>query len=176
MRCGCQAAPPQQEMCLALAKPQPPQTTSTAWPQQPVQAPPHLLHTAEAALDLAVPHGMPRAGHSHNGRPLCAVVAEHCLLIIWKTSEIHKNSKLINHLSRPQHPVQAPPHLLHTPEAVFHLSVPHGMPRAGPLHASRALCAVVAEHCLLIWKFPQIHKTATPTTQRSCRVDKLDCL
>ena len=36
---------------------------------------------AEAAFDLAVPHGMLRAGHSHTGRALCAVVAECCLLL-----------------------------------------------------------------------------------------------
>ena len=40
----------------------------------PVQAPLPMLHTAEAAFDLAVPHGMPRAGHPHTGRALCAVV------------------------------------------------------------------------------------------------------
>ncbi len=61
------------------AKLSPPQTTCQALLQPPVQAPPHLLHTAEAASDLAVPDGMPRAGHSHTGRALYAVVAECCL-------------------------------------------------------------------------------------------------
>ena len=47
-----------------------------ALPQAPVQGEPNLLQNAEAAFGLAVPHGMPRAGHSHTGRALCAVVAE----------------------------------------------------------------------------------------------------
>ena len=59
----------------------PPRTTCQALPLPPVQAPPHLLHTTETAFDLAVPHSMLRAGHSHNGRALCAVVAECCLLL-----------------------------------------------------------------------------------------------
>ena len=37
------------------------QTTCTAVRQPPVQAPPDLLTTAQAAFDLAVAHGMPRA-------------------------------------------------------------------------------------------------------------------
>ena len=60
------------ECCLLLwkfpqtGKPHPQRTTCTAppLPQLPVQAPQLLLHAAEAAFDLAVPHGMPRAGHS----------------------------------------------------------------------------------------------------------------
>ena len=47
---------------------QPPQTTCSALPQPPVQDKLHLLRTAEAAFDLAVPHGMLRADHSHTGR------------------------------------------------------------------------------------------------------------
>ena len=59
------------------AKPQPPQTTCPARPQHPVQAPSHQVHTAGAAFDLAVAHGMPRAGHSHTGRaPLCGMVSK----------------------------------------------------------------------------------------------------
>ena len=54
----------------------PPQITSPALPQHPVQASPRLLHTAEASLDLAVGNGTPRAGHPHTGRCLCGVVAE----------------------------------------------------------------------------------------------------
>ena len=46
-----------------------------------MQAPPHLLHKAEAPFVLAVPHGMPRAGHSHAGRALWAMVDECCLLL-----------------------------------------------------------------------------------------------
>ena len=46
------------------AKPQLPQTTCPALPQPPVQAPSHLLHTAEGAFDLAVPYDMARAHHS----------------------------------------------------------------------------------------------------------------
>ena len=56
------------------------QTTCTALPQPPVQAPPALLTTAEGPFDLAVAQGVPRAGHSHTGGgALCAVVAEHSL-------------------------------------------------------------------------------------------------
>ena len=67
------------------SKPHPPQTTCPALPQPPGQAPPHLMHTAEAASDLAVPHGMLRAGHSHTGRALCNVGVEQCLHN-WKTT------------------------------------------------------------------------------------------
>ena len=62
---------------------QPPQTTTCpALPQPPAQAPQHLLHTAEAAFDISQPYDMPRAGHSHASRALCAVVAECCLLFL----------------------------------------------------------------------------------------------
>ena len=50
------------------------QTTCTAVPQPPVQAPPDLLTTAQAAFDLAVAQGMPRAGHPYTGGSLCTVV------------------------------------------------------------------------------------------------------
>jgi len=57
------------------------QTTCTALPQPPVQAPPDLLTTAQGAFDLAVGQGMPRAGgHPYTGGALCAVVAKHSLL------------------------------------------------------------------------------------------------
>ena len=62
------------------AKPQPPQTTCPGLPQPPVQAHPHLMHTAEAVFDLAVPHGAPRTCHQHTGRALCTVVAERRIL------------------------------------------------------------------------------------------------
>ena len=52
------------------------EASCTAGPQPPVQAPPDLLTTAQGAFDLAVAQGMPRAGHSHTGGALCAVVAE----------------------------------------------------------------------------------------------------
>ena len=56
------------------------QTTCAAVPQPLVQASLDLLATAQAAFDLAVAQGMPRAGHSHTGGALCAVVvAEHRL-------------------------------------------------------------------------------------------------
>ena len=71
------------------AKPQPPQTTCPDLLQHPVQASPHLLHTVEAAFDLAVANGMPRAGHSHTGRALCTVVAE-CCLLHWKSPQTLK--------------------------------------------------------------------------------------
>ena len=45
------------------AKPRPPQTTCPALPQHPVQPPPHLLHSAEPAFELAVPHNMLSAGY-----------------------------------------------------------------------------------------------------------------
>ena len=58
------------------AKLHPPQTTCPARTQHPV------LHFIEAVLfDLAVANGMPRAGHSHNGKTLCTVVAEQRLHI-----------------------------------------------------------------------------------------------
>ena len=80
------------------AKPQPPESTCTATlPQPPAQAPPPLLHTAEAAFDFTLPHGMPRAGHSHTGRVLCAVVAE-CCLLLWNSPHTGKTATPTNHL------------------------------------------------------------------------------
>ena len=57
------------------------QTTCTAVPQPPAQPPPDLLTTAQPTFDLAVAHGMPRAGPSLTGRGLCAVIAKSCLLL-----------------------------------------------------------------------------------------------
>ena len=120
------------------------------------------LHVSE----LAMAHDMPRAGHSHTGRALCAVVAEQCLRI-WKTPAFSKTArptKKYTRPARPPHPVQAPPHLLHTSEAAFELAGAHGMTSAGHSHTGGALCAVVAECCLLLlWKSPQTGgKTSTP--------------
>ena len=110
-----------------------------------------MLHTSEAAFDLAVPHGMPRTGHPHTGGALCAVVAE-CCLLLWKSSHAGKTATSTNHCpALPQLHVKARPHLIHTAEAAFDLVVPHGMPRAGHPHTGRALCAVVAECCLFRW-------------------------
>ena len=112
------------------AKPQAPQTTCpNALQQPPVQAPPHMLHTAEPAFALFVSNGMPRAGHSHAGRALCTVVAE------W-------------HL-RLKHPVQAPPHLLNTARAASDLAMANGMPRAGHSHTGSVLCTVVVKRHFL---------------------------
>ena len=77
------------------AKLQPPRTTCPALPQPPV-APQHLLHTADAVFNLAVPHGMPRAGHSLTGRALCAVVAE-CCILLWKPSQNSRTAPPTNH-------------------------------------------------------------------------------
>ena len=41
--------------------------------QHPVQAPSHQLNIEKTVFDLAVAHGMPRAGHPHTGRALCAM-------------------------------------------------------------------------------------------------------
>ena len=139
------------EKLQKAAKPhQPPQTTCPARQQHPVQAPPLLLHTTETAFDLAVSHGIPRAGHSHTGRAVCPVVAEQRLL----SRKTHKAAKpqtpKTTFSARPQHPVQAPPHLLHhTAGYALNLAVPHGMPGAGHAHSGRALCTVVAESHLL---------------------------
>ena len=63
----------------------------------------------------------------------------------------------------PQHPLQAPPRLLHTEDTAFDLAVAHGIPRAVHLHTCSALRAVVVEWCLHIWKTtPAISKTAPP--------------
>ena len=42
-------------------------------------------------------------------------------------------------------------------------AVAHGMPRAGHSHTGRAMCTVVAELRLHIWKTPAFSKTAHPT-------------
>ena len=85
------------------AKPQPPSSQSTCCPtgsQHPVQAPAHLPCTAEAAFDLVVAHGMSRAGYSHTGRALCAVVGEHHLHSC-KTPAFSKTAAPSNHLPSP---------------------------------------------------------------------------
>ena len=64
------------EQLKKMAKPHP----CPALPQPPEQAQPHLLHIAEAVFDLAVPHGMFRAGHTHTGRALCTVAGKQHLL------------------------------------------------------------------------------------------------
>ena len=38
--------------------------------------------------------------------------------------------------------------------AVFDAEMPHGLLRAGQSHTGRAVCAVVAECCLFLWKSP----------------------
>ena len=81
--------------------PHDPQTTCPAKPQYPVQAPPYLLHTAGAAFELAVAHGMPMAGHSPIGRALCAVVAEWCLHNTCNTLAFSKTTIPTNHLPSP---------------------------------------------------------------------------
>ena len=109
-----------------------------------------MMLAAESASDLAAPHGMPRAGHPHTGRALWAVVNEWCA----SSENLHKPAKTqplrTTRRARLQPPMQAPPHLLHTAEAALDLAVPHGMPRAGHPRTGRALCAVVAECCLLL--------------------------
>ena len=93
-----------------LAKPQPPQTTCCqALPLNPVQAPPHLLSTADAAFDLAVLHDMPRAGHSHTGRALCAVVDECCLLLWWNSPHTSKTTPPTDPLHNPAAAASAGP-------------------------------------------------------------------
>ena len=55
------------------------QTSCTAVAHSPVKALSDLLTTVQGAFSLAVIQGMPRAGHSHTGGALCAVVAEHSI-------------------------------------------------------------------------------------------------
>ena len=90
-----------------------PQTTCPARSHHTVQTPPHLLHTAEVAFDLAAVHGMSRAYHSHTGRALCAGVAERHLHIL-KTPAFSKTALPTNHLPRPAAAPSAPPHTFFT--------------------------------------------------------------
>ena len=145
------------------AKPQAPQTSCPALPQPLMQAPPYLLHTAEAAFYHAVPHGLLRSEHPLTGRALCAVVAECCLLFSTKSPLTGKTATPTNHhlLGPAAAPVPDASHLLHSAEATFYLAVPRGMPRAGHPHTGRARCAVVAECCLLLWNSPQTSKTTS---------------
>ena len=136
-----------------------------------MQAPPALQHTAEAAFDLAVRHGMAKAGHSHTGRALCAVVAECCLLLLTLLParlELSTNRQNRNPHKPHAQPYRNPQCRPHTPAAnsrgCIYLAMPHGMPRAGHSHTDRALCAVVAERCLHIWKTSAFSKTVTPTS------------
>ena len=86
------------------ANPQPPQATCPARPQAPVQAPTKLRYTAEAAFDLAVPHGMPRAGYPRTGRALCAVLAE-CCYHLYEISTQQQNG---TPRKQPAHPCRSP--------------------------------------------------------------------
>ena len=65
-----------------------------------MQGPPHLLHTVEAAFDLAVSRCMPRAGHSHTGRTPRALVAE-CCLLLWEAPHTDKTANPTTHLPSP---------------------------------------------------------------------------
>ena len=94
------------------AKPQqPPQTTCQALLQPSAQAPTHLMHSAEAAFDLAVIHVMPRAGYSHTGRALCTVVAECCLLLCKSSQQIGNTAP--PHKPPAQHPCRSPQYRPH---------------------------------------------------------------
>ena len=54
---------------------------------------------------------------------------------------------------------------MNTAKDALDLAVPYGMPRAGYSHNGQALCADVAERCLLLlWKSPQTDKTTTTPT------------
>ena len=138
-------------------QPQPLQTICPARPQHPVQAPPHLLHTAEAAFDLAVPHGMLRAGHTHTQAGHCA---QWLLSGFSSSGNLQKSSTNPQYPQTtspalPQHPVQVPPHLLHIAEDSFDFAVPYCMPRDGQSHTGRALCTMVAKRRLLSQKTPE---------------------
>ena len=92
MHCGCRVAPQRLENFSTQQKCTPQCTTCPAWwPHLSVQAPPYLLHTAEAAFDHALACCMPRAGQSHTGRALCTVAAERHLCI-WKTLALRKTA------------------------------------------------------------------------------------
>ena len=96
--------------------PQPPQITCPAKPRYPVEAPSHLLYSADAAFDLEVHHGIPRAGHSHTGRALCAVVADCCLLLY----EISTHRQNGNPKKPPAQPCRSPQCRLHHPCCTQH--------------------------------------------------------
>ena len=158
---------PRSPWCLhKLAKPQAPQTTCSALPQPPVQVPPPLLHTSKAAFDLSLPRVMPRAGH-HTLAGLCALWLPGAAS---SSGNLHKPANpqppQTTSPALPQPQVQDPPHLLSITESAFDLVLTHDMPRAGRSHTGRALCAVEAECCHLLWKSPQTSsKTAPPTTK-----------
>ena len=90
---------------------------------------------------------MPRAGHTHTGRALCAVVAEHSSITEKLQNLAKPQPSQTTCIALPQqHPVQAPPLLLHTAEAAIDLAVPNGILRADHTLTGRALYAVVAGH------------------------------
>ena len=99
--CGCRVLPPPLEISTNHRQNRQHQTTCPVLPQPPVQSPPYLLHTAEAAFDLAVPQGIPKAGHSHTLRALCAMVAK-CFLLLWKSPQTRKpTTPTYHHLPSP---------------------------------------------------------------------------
>ena len=152
VHCGCRAAPPQLENTRIQQKHNPTTISPARSQHHPGQTPPHLLHTTDAAFDLAVAHGMLRADHPHTSSALCAVRCG-CRMTPphLENSSIQQNQNpQTTCAAQTQHPVQALPQLLQTAEAALGLTVTHGMHRAGHSNTGRALCAVVAELRLYI--------------------------
>ena len=124
----------------------------------------------------------------------CPGLANHTLAGLSGYQVLPPPLEITTHRAKPHHPQttspslleppeQAPPNLLLHAEAAFDLAVPHDMPRAGQSHTGRALCILVAERCLLIWKYLQTggqnHNPHKPPAQccRSpqCRLHNTCC-
>ena len=92
------------------AKPQPHQTSCPARPQHPVQAPVHLLHTAEPAFDLAVAHasaqGWPLTHWQGSVRCGCRAAPTH----LENSSSIQQNRTPHKPPAQPGRSTQCRPH------------------------------------------------------------------
>ena len=169
MHRGCRVLPPPHSSgnLHKPAEPQPPQTTCPAQRQPQGQAPPRLLQTAEAAFELAVPHGMPTAGHSHAaGRALCAGVAECFVALLSKSPQTGRTATTTtNHLPSPATAPSAD--LLHhaccTLQRLYlTLQCPMACPGLAT-HTLAGLCALwLPSAASSSTKSPLSSKTATP--------------
>ena len=110
----------------------------------PLQGQVQPLQCEAGVVELAVLHGMPRAGHSHTGRALCAVVAG-CCLLLWKCPQTGKTAATPN--QPPAQPCRSPqcrPH--HTCCTQHRLHLTFQCPMACPglaTHTLAGLCALL---------------------------------
>ena len=140
-------------------------------PAQPCRSPqcrPHHICCTMQRMHLALQRPM-----------VCPGLATHALAAglcaLWLPSAA-SSSRTLHKAAKPQPPqttcpalsqpsAQTLPHLLQTAEAAFNLAISRGMPGAGHSHTGRALCAVIAECCLLLEEISRNRQNHNPHKQ-----------